>query len=835
MRSFCSKFLFGLFLLFGITSCLAPKQVQETVSGSAGWFDGVATVKNLGGYPAAIKITWPVANREVSAYRIYSLEYDPKTANNAWAVIEEVAPGVNSYVHSDLSAGQIYSYMVAAVDTDLVEDGNKKQLSTVAFDGISSARTTGTSTATVTLNTATGSFDEVRVYAQPSRVGGTKKLVATVKGNVDSINVTGLHSGVKYKFSVQAYMDYLSAEDGNEAYIEAQTNSDSFGGGGLYDTYSYRGVMAVQAVGDAPNAPAPPTARQVRITWPAFQGATSTMKYRVVRASTTSSLDATTTTTCTAATIKSCVVSCTNTGAGPQTCTDTNVGAPPLTYNYVITQIKKDNDTGEEWVEELPPLSPTDFQIKIPIPSNYMVLIQRDAANYEMCVQLGSSSDPRNHQRCIYGGLAQTPYNSGPGKAPLTFSSGYYDFGYNLFVDRFRVACNWTRNSPSCGPNGCIGITSTTANTAPDNALGADGDVFFALNPRWGYNCYYKNGTSWTIVGQLTDPVQLRKAITIDPGVDGDKHNPQMNGMDGAGAYNICHSQTSDYGNKRLMRRREHVHAAAFATLVGEPNAITDKVEENNLRTGAYNASLNQGGQLDGYYRCPQSPSSGNSNLLPIPATIADLLSPTNTRAQVPYVGTDPQIYNYMSNAYFIGTISTSNCVSRWGSQDPVASGRFDRNTVLSDSFIRTNDVNIYPATYAPVTSDYDSGVVYDWGTYVLDGITGMSQGSYATATDSVTNMTTTFAASFPRFILPMGLPINSASSTYRTMLDLIYNGALGSSGFGTGNDAVAGHAYNTYSTRFVMVEGQSHRFSYTIHPDGTTPRFGAWCAVEAE
>jgi hypothetical protein len=833
MRSFSSKFLFGLFLLVGITSCLAPKQVKESVSSSSGWFDGVATVKNLGGYPAAIKVTWPMANREVSAYRIYSLEYDPKTANNAWAVIEEVGPGVNSYVHSDLTAGQIYSYMVAAVDTDFVEDGNKKQLSTVAFDGISSARTTGTSTATVTLNTATGSFDEVRVYAQPSRVGGTKKLVATVKGNVDSINVTGLHSGVKYKFSVQAYMDYLSAEDGNDAYIEAQTNSDSFGGGGLYDSYSYRGVMAVQAMGDAPNAPAPPTARQVRITWPAFQGATSTMKYRVIRATTSSSLDTTTLTTCTTTTAKSCIVSCTNTGGGPQTCTDTNVAAPPITYNYVITQVKKDNATGEEWVEELPPLSPTDFQIKIPIPSTYMVLIQRDAANYEMCVQLGTTSDPRNHQRCIYGGIAQTPYNSGPGKPPLSFTPGYYDFGYNLFVDRFRVACNWTRNSPSCGPNGCIGITNPTSTSAPNNALGADGDVFFALNPTYGPNCYYKKGASWVDINSLTDNDQIRKAATIDPGVDGDKHNPQMNNMGGASAYNICHAQTSDYGNKRLMRRREHVHAAAFATLVGEPNAITDKVEENNLRVGAYNASLNQGGQLPGYYRCANGVNS--SSVLTPPTTVTDLLDPTNTRAQIPYVGANPQFYNYMSAAYFIGTISTSNCVSRWGTQDPVvASGIDSANTPFSDSFIRTNDLASFPATFAPVVSDYDSGVVYDWGTYAFDGIIGIAQGN-ATSGYFGTNMTTTLAATYPRYILPLGLPVNSAGSTYRTMLDLIYNGVLGSNGFGSGSNAFAYHVYDSNNTRYVMRESSYHRYSYNLHADYNTSRFGAWCALEAE
>ena len=69
----------------------------------------------------------------------------------------------------------------------------------------------------------------IRVYAQPVRTGGGKVLVKSIKGNVTSIDVTNLNSGVKYKFFVNAYMSYLATEDGNEVYVEGKTNSETFG------------------------------------------------------------------------------------------------------------------------------------------------------------------------------------------------------------------------------------------------------------------------------------------------------------------------------------------------------------------------------------------------------------------------------------------------------------------------------------------------------------------------------------------------------------------------------------------------------------------------------
>ena len=486
MKSFAFRLIPMIYVALVLSGCLQEPVRTAASTSSVSWFEGIKTAKNLGGYPASIKVSWDRPSKPVSGFRVYGLVYDTASKTNKWDILEEPSSDASSYIHSDLAAGQIYSYRVRALDIDGAEDSNDKQMSSVAFDGIASARANGKTTATVTLNTSTGAFDEVRIYAQPSRTGGTKTLVATARGNVDTVSITGLHSGVKYKFFASAYMNYLGAEDGNEAFIESQTTSDGFGTGATTDTtYTYRGVMAVKAVGDAPNAPAEPRARQVSLTWPAFNGAAGTTKYRVIRASASTSVDTTTTTACSSGVSSSCIVSCTNSGSGPQTCVDTTVAAPPMTYHYVITLLKSDSATGEVWVEELPLANASDFYVRVTIPSAYMVLVQRDAANYDMCAILGTTPNPRKHQRCTYSGVGATPYNSGPGKPALSFDNGYYDFGYNLLVDRFKTACNWTRNSSACGANGCIG-TNSASGAGPSALIGNVGDVYFSLANSYG-------------------------------------------------------------------------------------------------------------------------------------------------------------------------------------------------------------------------------------------------------------------------------------------------------------------------------------------------------------
>jgi hypothetical protein len=709
---------------------------------------------------------------------------------------------------------------------------------------------TGSDSALVSISSPTGAFDEIRIYAQPSRTGGRKTLVARASGGATDIAVTGLRSGVKYKFSAVAYMNYLSAEDGNEVFIEKQTYSKSFGSGVATDTsYMYRGMLSVQAFGDAPNAPAAPTAKLVRLTWPAFSGATSTTAYRVVRASSSYSsatlkLDMTTTTPCAdpstgvPATESACVVNCTNTGSGVQTCEDSYLGNPPLTYNYAVALLKTDSATTETWVEELPQTNFADFYTAVQVPSRYMVLVQRDAANYEMCQLFGSASNPRKHQRCLYSGIGATPYNSGPGKPALSFDAGYYDFGYNLLVDRFQLACNWTRNDAACGALGCAGVLSTN-NTGVPSAAAATNAVYWGLTGNYGNNCFVKTTSGWKAIATSTSltAAQLAAGTTIDPGPATDRHNPVIDLMIPDMASAACNAQTSDYGTKRLLRRREAVHAEALAALPGEPGAITDVVQRARLRQGLEGYTQNQ---------CPYTGSLTDARFPTAPTTFdtsaTGMLNAANTRASIMYNATD--WFNVEGAAYFIGTASTSKCVSRWGSQDILFRG--GRNAPwLADMFVRTNATSSYPLQLAPAPSDYDAGAVFDWGSFQFNGVMGPNwcsnsvpySGCTSTTYDVSVSLTNSVLPYASNFVYAMGVPYISVNSVYATFSQAVASGALGASAYGVGNNAY-NRIYDNGFTRYQMNMGADHRFSFSIFTGGSgnTQNTGsAWCAVEAE
>lgn len=834
-----------LVAVFSQTSCLETRQPVAEVASASTWFEGAKSAKNLGGNPATTKVEWVAAERAVIGYRVYSLLPDPETGLTDWVLLDEVNSETTSYAHSNLASGQMYSYKVKAVGLDDVEDTNNKIVSTVVFEGISNVRITGKTTALVSLNSSTGSFDEVRVYAVP-KAGGARKLVGSATGNVATIEATGLRSGTTYRFYVNAYMKYLSAEDGNLSFIEGQTYSDTFGSGDASDSsYAYRGVMNVQAFGLAPNAPSlpddsvdplfaskyptmkpNPKSRLVRLTWLPFTGANSETKYKVLRAANSNIIDPHTTEACTSTKDTSCVVNCTATGGGPKTCEDTDVSAPPKRYDYVITQIKSIDAGAEEWVEELPKENSSDFRISVHIPPDYMVLVQRDSANYEMCTNMGKNPNPRKFQRCEYYGIGASPFNSGPSKPAKTYDYGFYDFGYNFFVDRYRTACNWTRTPGACGnPEGCVGVTATGINTpnSPPPDVGNNGDVFLAVNGYYGSNCYIKSSGAWKALNNNTLlQSEFDAATTIDPGPDGQKHRPVANNLNPYAAFNICQSKSTEYGRKRLMRHREYIVAAAQPRFAGEPNAVPDRLESLSIEHSFVGHTA---------YEC----GTNHGLAAPDVSTIAGLLDPANSRGQVTnYSGWGATNRMPHSYVYFTGTQKTIRCQTRHGSQDMRAKETL--GMVFSDTFERINATTEYPMKIRGTTSDFDNGN-NDMMSYDFGGGTGPSPG---TASGTFANALTTSqtATLGTKYIIPMGVPLISWNGitvqNSWNIVDLTMAGLFGGDNIGRGgNDSVYFHA-NT-STRFYMHETLNSRWGYFIYPDAGSGNISTWCGVEAE
>lgn len=776
-------------LLSVSVSCLPTRQQADNSStATESWFNGVKSVQNLGGSPSTIKVSWDLPLQSTQGFNVYSLEQvDGKTQ---WELIGEASSSATSYLHSGVISGRLYSYMVRAIDTLGAEDTNTKQLSTVAFDGIALVTVTGKTTVTVGLYTSLGSFDQVRIYAQPKN-GGAKKMVASVQGNVSTINVTGLRSGVTYLFSAQAYMSFLGGEDGNQVTLEKQMPSESYGSGATTDTdYAYRGFMTVQAYGRAPGAPTDilypgrqPKDLLVRLTWLPFSTATNSTKYRIFRVLSGKTMNTLSTTACTSSTIESCIV-CTVTGVGTKTCEDTLLPAfNPATerkhFRYTIGLVKTDSSTGEEWVEELPSTNYDDFITDVHLPPDNMVLVHRDSVNYEMCQILNRTSNPRKKQRCPYTGIAATPYNSGPGKPALTFDSGYYDFGYNLFADRWPLACNWTTAASGgmCGPGGtsgdCIGYaatgsTLTNENPASDIAdfasRGKIGDVYYRMigyttSPNTN-NCWVKTSSGWqSMRGSTSLTAQERSAaLTIDPSAQGG-HRPIMTGIiQAAHAYANCAGFSNAYGTKRLYRRREAVAGLGFPWLSGEPYSWgKNPYTITRVRIG-------YDGQGAGYYQCvyATNPSYVTVTMPTNPADpLTALLDANNWRANFSVGG---QVWG-ARNDYFIGSPHTINCVTRFGTQDISKQSIY---IILSDQAVRQNVFGSALPSYLFITSSLDSG------NKDLDGILfdGSTRGwTSSSASNDIYNNIATAATYFNAVI---GMPFVAKSATAEDIMTAV-------------------------------------------------------------
>lgn len=493
------------------------------------------------------------------------------------------------------------------------------------YGGITSVTSVGYTTAAV--NFPVVSYAQtVQINCYPRRSGVNFVTLATAPSTSGSALLTNLHSGTTYVCQANAI-----AADGT---VSASTTTSTFQTLS-YSQAGYQGVSLVQAYGPAPTAPAgTPNTAQVNLVWPNFPnaGLVSSTGYVVVRTNRGNTLDMTVAAACMPTSTGTCMVSCTS--PIPNSCLDTQVGIAPQQYDYAVTMMPNG------WVEELPATNELPYHVSVPVPPANMILVQRDSANYEMCNVMGMSGsspvgpDPMNHQRCQYGSSGvpakgDVPINSGPGKPALNLPHGFFDFGYNLFVDRFPAGCNWT----------------TSGNTNP--AFGAaDKAVYYnALSGICWVNI--GAGTNWITMNSAAGTSYLATAYTITPSTSNQR--PPIAGLSQIQASTVCSSVSAGtYGSKRLLRHREFVAAAAWPWLSNDPNQMS---------TSAV-ASMEYGsGHTPGNYTCNSDNHAGFS----LPASF----TPSSPLSGVSGAGAKPNPASFV-----IGSLQTSQCVSRYGAQD---------------------------------------------------------------------------------------------------------------------------------------------------------------------
>lgn len=784
-------FIFSSILfLSGCFDFLNPSNKQQSTTNTvsqitAAQFSGIGSAVNV---ITGIKLSWAgVTNTNlVSSYNVYRVQ------GSSLTLLASLAPSLTSFIDGTVTAGSIYEYMVKAVDTNGVEDSNTAVAKSLAWSGIASVTGLSRTSLQVALVAPAAVVDEVRIYGQLS-AGSSKTLLATATGSDTTVTISSLRTGYNYIISAEAYVASLGKEDGNTVTFTANTLTVGYDTDGA-STPQWGNVMAVRAFGEAPAAPVhpntpnkSPSSRVVELAFLPFTSAGASATYVVTRVVDGNEMDTTTTTNCTSSTTTSCLVcSGVSIASGVVSCRDTNVGAAPTKYRYTMALVQTDTTSGDTWVEPFPDDEQDTFSVLVPIPPKNMVLVQRDAANYEMCIQLNKASDPLNHNRCSYSSVGAVPYSSGNNKLPLNLPTNYYDFGYDLFVDRWEMACNWTRATQGgmCGANhtsgDCIGYgyTSSPPNGTgtPATTQGKLGDVYFYMGTSNISMCWVaaaQNSSTQAITwvksasiaaGYANASTLYQESMTNDPGyIDSSgNYNTAIPGKKGKVSYyidqptasNICSAMVdANYGAKRLPRSREYVVFSAPPLLTGEPYSTTySSFWTNILGTGSstYHDSSH-------YYACENS--STNKDVPP--TSLTQLLDYTDYPAykeMMAMTGTDSGGYSgtfgiLVGAQFMTGAVATIDCQSRYGVQDVM------RNSIMSDEFYYNYSTYKATGVMSPFDNgnrDYLSDLSGGTSGFAIDVSVFTQSGTYATTSYTGTAMTA--------FIPALGLPVTASS-----------------------------------------------------------------------
>lgn len=791
------KSIISLIFCVTLTSCLHTLDGGNQSSFNADAVPEI-TQQDFKGADAAInvisgiEIKWTQPAKAAKSMNVY------RVVGKRLSLIASLPSNLTSFIDGDVNWGTIYSYQVKAVDKNGLEDLNTNVVSSLSWSGLSRVEALSRTSLRFSFDFQSPVIDEIRIYSQAK--GSTQKiLIATVPGSEKEVLVENLRPGYEYSLSAQAYVQALAKEDGNK--IEFKVATQTVGYHANQGTPpSWRNLLGVRAFGASPGSPLHPTildkspqTNMVEITYLPFADVDNNkVDYVIVRTEVSQTVNTSTQKNCSVAVNESCQV-CKIKGTdvtSSLSCKDKQVAPSPKKYRYTVALVHKDTVTNEEWTEPLSKDLYDSFSNVVAIPPANMVLLQREAVNYEMCIQIGKTSDPTRHNRCPYKGIGAVPFNSGIGKAALNLDKNYYDFGYNLFVDRYEMACNWTPASAGgmCGSQtspqtkirqNCYGTNE------PTDAMGDTGNVYLQFKERGvhdiGVICWVKtmdkdkpSNAAWRtsyelrVQSNMPQSEALRRAYTSDPASSGGKKPKGHYLFDQLTAQTTCQSQIDPvYGSKRIPRLREYRAYTPLAILTNEPYAIGALEATQMVHASEDRRNLN-----DNKLGCPMNFNVINNPPGDFPADIDELMTDSKfERAQY-----KPSGRNVLGPFdYFIGSKTTLDCQSRYGMQD-VASRQ---HTVTSDAFFLDASKRILIGQYSPVDSG-NRDLAFDInGTETGFKLPIERPEGIDTLSPHNTRYTDLTYSSVPYIAMPLGLPVyvdSSASGDYRNARSFQHN-----------------------------------------------------------
>lgn len=799
-------------------------------------FSGADQAQNL---TTGIKITWSaVVGKNVIGYRIY------KYSGSIALLIASVSPDTTYYIDGDVISGSKYQYTVKAVDPSNTEDDNTKRVSTLAWSGLTSVISNDLDKITVNFeNRLQGVL--IRLYLQ--RTGGVSKTVIKDLATQTELEAgtyvitrepdsSKLKPGAEYTIYAEIYEQNRNVPDGNDkAY---KVNTRSYGYDGIVgEGPGWRNAATVRAFGRAKdiqddstntttttgNTVINPKKAQVEIGFLPFNLpqslSASDYRYVVFRFGENEQIDTSTVTkvcdTPFDATTNEqpCIVPMARTPTvrtdiNPTTDLDnglfrikdtdvwhgtgvaTTARPPRYRYTMALRQLTVSGAVTTVYTEKMPIADVKKYSVLVPIPPDYMVLVNREAANYEYCtIQRSASVDATNHNRCANAEVGSRPYNSGPGNAALNLDLGYYDFGYNLFVDRYPLACNTPNSAQSVAENGFTNITANANygnNVSAATGATAAGSVLFSTNGTEYSNCTYRasaNG-SWLApnqfesLGLLAADAAFTTALTNKPDANSLKFKFSYPNWSSELSQQACERFSADgYGSKRIARLREYraFTAPSFSKVVVDSN-VRDFYYSETSAGAVMNSTWNEG-------QCVYQTATG----IPAGDVAASLTDPSINTNYIGYTNSG----NSGPRGFALGASATAHCISKYGVSDVLetssnGAGVFSSYVstawyATSDYFFRNN--NVTPVVFKGLISPLDSGNID-----VSFDITGEQTG-YTIEIGGTTNYTT----SISNYDHALGLPTVSSQQGITAYTPIAASSNYGSTSlarFPTGSSA---------------------------------------------
>lgn len=263
--------------------------------------------------------------------------------------------------------------------------------------------------------------------------------------------------------------------------------------------------------------------------------------------------------------------------------------------------------------------------IKVSVPDNNMALVHRWIANKVMCDKLHSTVETNNNYRCVYQG----PGDNG---------AGFYDAGFDFFVDVYEAGCNYS-SSPVCDtPDGtCIGLTT------PNGNITSTGAAYFY--DRGEGKCYY------------TDTGLINSWVRVN-GSQNFTHNfpelPPAVYMTQEEANTFCGNKTvtNILGSTNINtatgtlpnRKLQMLYSDWSSSLT---NSAITTYEAGQALNSSPKCNSNSANGLTGYFTDANIPDS--SSFYTLPGSISSLI-----------------------RSFITGSTKTSTCQSRYGVQDAV-------------------------------------------------------------------------------------------------------------------------------------------------------------------